>query len=74
MKPDRLKIAIQANIDTMQLLIDDAAQRITEAAAAIAEGQQNQAIGTLLDIDTKLESALALYRATIALHRAGRSS
>ena len=73
MKPDRLKVAIQANIDTMQLLVDDAAQRITEAAAAIEKGQQNQAIGTILDVDTKLENALALYRATIALHRAARS-
>lgn len=74
MKPDRLKIAIQANIDTLQMLVDDAAQRITEAAAAIEKGQQNQAIGTLLDIDSKLEHALALYRATIALHRAGGRS
>lgn len=53
-------------------MVDDAQLRLSEAAMAIHEGDQNQAIGAMLDLDRQLEDAAALYRAVIALHRQGR--
>jgi glycerol-3-phosphate dehydrogenase len=73
MKPDLTKKAIAANIEALGAIIDDARLNLSQARAAIDDGEQNQAIGALLDIDRKLEDALALYRAAIALHRAGRT-
>jgi hypothetical protein len=73
MTPDLAKKAIAANIAALGDLLDTARLRASEASKAIAEGEQNQAIGTLIDIYQMLENALALYRAAIALHRAGRA-
>lgn len=70
---DKIRMkAIAANIEAMQHLLSDAAVRSSEALVAILDGEQNQAIGTILDFDRKLEDALALYRAAVALHRTGR--
>jgi hypothetical protein len=59
--------AIAANIEAMRSLIADALVRATEADQAMQAGEQNQAIGALIGIDEKLENALALYRAALAL-------
>lgn len=37
----------------------------------MTQGEQNQAIGTILDFDRILPEAQALYAAAIALHRNG---
>jgi len=47
--------------------------KASEGFQAIQQGEQNQAIGAILDLEKDLEDALALYRAAIALHRAGRT-
>jgi hypothetical protein len=74
MKNDIIKNAIAANIHALSQLLEDAMLRSCEAGEAINQGEQNQAIGGLLDLDQKLQDALALYRAAVALHRTGRQS
>lgn len=73
MSPDITKKAIAANIEALGAILDDARLNLSQARAGIDAHDQNQAIGAMLDLDRKLEDALALYRAAIALHRAGRA-
>jgi len=72
-KPDITKKAIAANIEAMRKILMDSVLRTSEAFQAIQVGEQNQAIGGLLDLDRDLEDALALHRAAVALHRTGRA-
>ena|ERR1035438_894233 len=72
-KPDITKKAIAANIEAMRKMLMDTVLRTSEAFQAIQAGEQNQAIGTMLDLDRDLEDALALHRAAVALHRTGRA-
>jgi hypothetical protein len=72
MSPEQTKKAIAANIEALRLLIVDALLRATDADKAMGQGEQNQAIGSMYDFEENLENALALYRAALALHRAGR--
>lgn len=69
MNDELTKKAIAANIEALQQLLADATIRAHEGFLAIQQGEINQAIGTILDLDRKLEDALALQRAAIALHR-----
>lgn len=69
MKNDITIKAIAANIEAMRQLLMDAALKASEGFQAIQQGEQNQAIGAILNLDQDLEDALALYRASIALHR-----
>jgi len=73
-KPDITKKAIAANIEAMRKMLMDTVLRTSEAFQAIQAGEQNQAIGAMLDLDRDLEDALALHRAAVALHRTGRAS
>ena len=73
MTPELTKKAIAANIEALRQLLADAVITASEGFQAIQAGEQNQAIGTILDLDRNLEDALALYRAAIALHRAKRA-
>jgi hypothetical protein len=73
MKPDLTKKAIAGILEAMRQVLADAAITASESYQAIQEGEQNQAIGTIIAIEDKLEQALALYRAALALHRAGRA-
>lgn len=61
--------AIAANIAALRQLLTDCVMVTSEAFQAIQKGDQNQAIGAILQLDQDLESALSLYRASIALHR-----
>jgi len=68
------RAAISANLHALGEILDDAQLRVSEGIMAIdAEGNQNGAIGSVLDLDRKLESALALLRAALALHRNGKA-
>ena len=73
MNSDLTKKAIAANIEAFRQLLADAAITAAEAFQAIEAGEQNQAIGAILGLESKLEDALALYRAAVALHRTGRA-
>ncbi len=63
--------AIAANLAALSQRLTEAAHLAEEARAAMAQGEQNQAIGTILDFDRTLPEAQALYAAAIALHRNG---
>ena len=61
--------AIAANLEVLKLRLRSAADLVAEACAAMAAGNQNQAIGTVLDLERGLPECDALLRATLALHR-----
>jgi surface antigen len=73
MTPELAKKAIAANIEALRQHLTDSAVIVSEAFQAIETGEQNQSIGAMLDLDERLEAALALYRAAVALHRTGRA-
>lgn len=61
--------AMSANMAALKILLKDAAIRIDEAYDYIEKGEQNMAIGTILDFDELLSEAAALFKATSVLHR-----
>jgi hypothetical protein len=67
------KNAIAANVEVLGDLLKSAYETVAHADAAIRLGDRNQAIGALVGLDSKLEDALALYRASIAIHRSRRA-
>jgi len=73
MTTDLTKKAISANIEALRQLLADAVITASECFQAVQKGEQNQAIGTILGLDSKLEDALALYRVAVMLHRNGRA-
>ena len=67
MKPE--PTAIAANLVALSHRLSHAARLAGEAHAAMTEGQQNQAIGTIMDLEHILAEATALSQAARALHR-----
>ncbi len=63
------KNAIAANIAALAQRLSDAAALAEEATTAMEDGNQNQAIGTILEFEQLLPEAQALFNAAIALHR-----
>mgnify|MGYP001333932930 CR=1 FL=1 len=61
--------AIAANLAALSQRLTEAATLAEQAHVAMTQGEQNQAIGTILDFDRMLSEAQALYAAAIALHR-----
>jgi F0F1-type ATP synthase membrane subunit c/vacuolar-type H+-ATPase subunit K len=61
--------AIAANLAALTQRLAQATALAKEAQEAMEQGEQNQAIGTILDFDRLLPETLALYNAAIALHR-----
>jgi hypothetical protein len=72
MNADITQRAIAANIEALRQQLADAIITASEAFQAIQEGRQNEAIGTILDLDRTLEDITTLHRAAIALHKSGR--
>ena len=72
---DKIKTVIQnaiaANLAALSQRLTEAASLAEQAHTAMTQGEQNQAIGTILDFDRLLPEAQALYAAAIALHRSG---
>lgn len=69
-KPDPvIQNAIAANLAALTQRLSQAAELAGQAHEAMQAGEQNQAIGTILDFDRLLPEAQALYNAAIALHR-----
>ena len=66
---DAQRTAIAANLDVLRLRLAVAAGLVAEACTAMAAGQQNQAIGTIIDLEQGLPECDALLRATLVLHR-----
>lgn len=61
--------AISTNLQTLALLLKEAADTAKEAADAAMAGERNQAIGIVLDLEQSLPAAQALLGAALALHR-----
>ena len=67
---DATQTAISANLHALQAIITQSAKSLEEGIAAIDNDKnRNGAIGAVLDLERGLESALALLRASLALHR-----
>jgi len=66
------QIAIGANLAALCENLTKAAQYAQEGHEAMEAGEQNQAIGSILYLETMLGEATALYNAAIALHRTKR--
>ena len=61
--------AIKANLDALRERLDVAKTMTLLAHSAMADGNRNLAMGTILDLETALPECTALYGAIIALHR-----
>lgn len=61
--------AIAANLAALTQRLNEAASLAKEASEAMEQGQQNQAIGTIMSFEQMLPEAQALFNAAIALHR-----
>lgn len=61
--------AITANLAALSQRLTEAAELAKQAHEAMVQGEQNQAIGTIIEFDRLLPEAQALYNAAIALHR-----
>ncbi len=61
--------AISANLAALTQRLTQAAELAQEAHEAMAKGERNLAIGTILDFDRLLPETQALFNAAIALHR-----
>lgn len=69
-KPDPvIQNAIAANLAALTQRLSQAAELAREAHESLQAGEQNQAIGTIIDFDRLLPEAQALYNAAMALHR-----
>lgn len=73
MTPELAKKAIAANIEALRQHLADCVVKTSEAFQSIQKGEQNQAIGAMLDLDEDFQYALALYRAALSLHVSGRA-
>lgn len=67
-------VTLEAMTTSLSLLVcrlQRAAALAQDAHAAATQGEQNQAIGTLLPAQEQLQDATALLRTVLVLHRAG---
>ena len=68
----RTQIAIYANLDALSDRLARAAALAAEACVALENGEQNQAIGTILGFEKELPEMMALFNAALVLHRNNR--
>jgi hypothetical protein len=61
--------AIAASLYALTGILDDSVATLTEAQTSLETGEQNAAIGAILDLDSRLADAMALHRAILVLHR-----
>jgi len=64
-----LQNAIAANLAALAQRLTRAAEQAKEAHEAMVNGNQNLAVGTIIDFERLLPETLALYNAAVALHR-----
>jgi hypothetical protein len=60
---------IVANLAALTHHLTEAADLAKQGTEAIVSGEQNLAIGTIVDLNRLLSEAQALYTAAVALHR-----
>ena len=67
--PEAKAIAIATNLDVLRSRLRHAVDLVDQACTVLSAGHQNQAIGTICDLDRTLPECDALLRATLVLHR-----
>ncbi len=67
-----IQTAIAANLAALSQRLTEAAELAKEAHKAMEEGNQNLAIGTVLDFEKRLPETQALFAAAMALHQGSR--
>jgi hypothetical protein len=67
-----LQNAIAEILTALSKRLTESAEKSREACEAMEKGEQNQAIGTVLDFSRTLPEAQALFNAALALHRDSR--
>lgn len=67
--PTVIEKAIGANLEALTYRLTEAADLAKQAHEAMAKGEKNQAIGTILEFERLLPEAQALFDAALALHR-----
>lgn len=73
MAKTKLHETIDSALDAMSDILNGAAHKAGLAATLAAnEANTNGAIGAIVDLEDDLETALALYRTALALHRRNR--
>lgn len=76
MAKTKLDEMIGATLSTMADILIRASEKATIAAATMAAGdsaaETNLAIGTVVGLEDDLETALALYKTALSLHRRNR--
>ncbi|MDD3028827.1 MAG: hypothetical protein PHS57_00895 [Alphaproteobacteria bacterium] len=63
------KTVIAANLDGLAQRLSEMAQLAKEASAAMQQGEQNQAIGTVLSFESQIPEIEALFKTAILMHR-----
>ena len=71
-KATTIQDVIATNILCLKKLLETALIDVIQADQAMDEGQQNLAIGCLLEIEPAIQNAKALYDATMFMHRNGK--
>jgi hypothetical protein len=61
--------AIAASLYDLTGILDASVATLCEAQISLETGEQNAAIGAILDLDSRLADAIALHRAILVLHR-----
>jgi hypothetical protein len=61
--------AIRLNLTIIGTHLHRAGRLVDEALGYMRDGNQNAAIGTLIELPDKLEASQALFGAIIAIHR-----
>ncbi len=63
------KTVIAANLEGLVQRLSEMAQLAKEASDAMEQGQQNQAIGTVLSFESQIPEVEALFKTAILMHR-----
>lgn len=67
--PSTYAAMIAVNLDALYHRLRQALKLADDARLAMAEGKQNLAIGTIVDLERVLPDCEALYRTILILHR-----
>jgi hypothetical protein len=65
--------AIRANLQVMYSYIDKAKEDVLTALLDIQNGNQNGAIGAIIEVPDRLEASKALCEAAMRIHRNSRT-
>jgi hypothetical protein len=64
---------ITANLEALHIRLQHATRLASAASVAMADHNQNRAIGTILECETILPECDALYRTILLMHRSRNS-